>query len=103
MLGGHLPGAKGGEWPSFFRVRGRMHAGYLLAVYWGDDTINSPLDYHAAITAWADSDRLLVDGHTKYAVRGSTQSLATYANEGFGRYNLYLVFNASLRRIEDKI
>jgi len=84
----------------YFRVLSYMMANRLIAVYVGPDTNAPGVDYHDFIEKWRHSCRLLADGHSKYAVNGADYCPAPCANDNFSRFNLYLIYNLTYRRME---
>lgn len=84
----------------FFRVVSYMMANTLIAVFVGPDTNAPGVSYHEFIEKWRHSCRLLADGHSKYAVNGADYCPAPCANDNFSRFNLYLVYNLTYRRME---
>ena len=85
----------------FFRVDHKgLKAGKVMGIYAGRDTNNTKLKYGEACRKWEHSDYVVADSLSRYVVDGHATCAAARANDGFTKFNLYLRYNRTSKRME---
>ena len=91
----------------FFRLARHRAPGYLIGVYYGQDTRvtdgSKKMDrqlFIETLRSWTADDYVLSDAFSRYAVRVSSSCGPAMANDGFATTNCLFMYNPLLHRME---